>query len=92
MHERVSGTVQDRDRRLMNLSNVISESDGSITAHRLDRLYFDYANDRAFFRVGRQAISWGNGLIYNPMDLFNPFDPAAIDREYKTGDDMLYGQ
>jgi len=23
---------------------------------------------------------------------FNPFDPAAIDTEYKTGDDMLYAQ
>ena len=26
------------------------------------------------------------------MDVFNPFDPAAVDKEYKTGDDMLYGQ
>lgn len=26
------------------------------------------------------------------MDFFNPFDPAAIDTEYKFGDDMLYGQ
>ncbi len=43
-------------------------------------------------RFGRQAISWGNGLIYTPMDFFNPFDPAAIDKEYKPGDDMLYGQ
>jgi len=26
------------------------------------------------------------------MDIFNPFDPAAVDKEFKTGDDMLYGQ
>ena len=26
------------------------------------------------------------------MDLVNPFDPAAVDKEYKAGDDMLYGQ
>jgi len=26
------------------------------------------------------------------MDIFNPFDPTAIDKEYKSGDDMLYGQ
>jgi hypothetical protein len=26
------------------------------------------------------------------MDLVNPFDPAAIDTEYKAGDDMLYLQ
>ena len=43
-------------------------------------------------RFGRQALSWGNGLFYAPMDLVNPFDPAAIDTEYKAGDDMLYLQ
>ena len=43
-------------------------------------------------RFGRQALSWGNGLFYAPMDLVNPFDPAAVDKEYKAGDDMLYGQ
>jgi len=26
------------------------------------------------------------------MDIINPFDPATIDTEYKTGDDMLYFQ
>ncbi len=26
------------------------------------------------------------------MDIFNPFDPTAVDKEYKSGDDMLYGQ
>ncbi len=41
---------------------------------------------------GRQAVSWGNGLIFNPMDFFNPFNPAAVDTEYKLGEDMLYGQ
>jgi len=44
------------------------------------------------WRFGRQAISWGNGMLFTPMDVFNPFDPAAVDKEYKTGDDMLYGQ
>ena len=37
-------------------------------------------------------MSRSNGLIYNPVDFFNPFDPAAVDKEYKSGDDMLYGQ
>jgi hypothetical protein len=43
-------------------------------------------------RFGRQVQSWGNGLVYQAMDFFNPFDPAAVDKEFKTGDDMLYGQ
>ena len=26
------------------------------------------------------------------MDIFNPFSPTAVDKEYKSGDDMLYAQ
>lgn len=84
--------IPDDETRLMDLTHIISQDDGSIIAHRLDRLYVNYSNDQSVFRIGRQAISWGNGLIYNPMDFFNPFDPAAVDKEYKTGDDMIYGQ
>ena len=78
--------------RLMDLTHVISESSDSEIVHRLDRLYIDVTTTHAVARVGRQAVSWGNGLIYTPMDFFNPFDPAAVDKEYKTGDDMVYGQ
>ncbi len=80
------------DRRWWDLTHEISESDDSLVSQRLDRLHLDYSGDKAVVRFGRQAVSWGNGLIYNPMDFFNPFDPAAVDTEYKLGDDMLYGQ
>jgi hypothetical protein len=78
--------------RLMDLTHVISEDSDSVVEQRLDRLYIDITSTKAVARIGRQAVSWGNGLIYTPMDFFNPFDPAAVDKEYKTGDDMLYGQ
>jgi hypothetical protein len=80
------------DHRLMDLTRTISDHDNYVLVHRLDRLHAGYTGDQAVVRVGRQAISWGNGLIYNPVDFFNPFDPAAVDKEYKSGDDMLYGQ
>jgi len=51
-----------------------------------------YTTEHTAWRFGRQAISWGNGLVFTPMDVFNPFDPATVDKEYKSGDDMLYGQ
>ena len=84
--------IADDETRLMDLTHIISEDNDSIIAHRLDRLYINFSSNKTVFRAGRQAISWGNGLIYNPMDFLNPFDPAAIDKEYKTGDDMLYAQ
>ena len=80
------------DRRLFDLSDVISESSDSIILQRLDRLWLGYTSEKAVVRVGRQALSWGNGLAFAPMDLVNPFDPASIDTEYKIGDDMVYTQ
>ena len=74
------------------MTDVISDSGDNALVHRLDRLWFGYSNEKWVVRFGRQALSWGNGLFYAPMDLVNPFDPATIDTEYKSGDDMLYTQ
>jgi len=87
-----AAAIPDDEMRLFDLTHRISEGDDRVVAHRLDRLYLGYSNAKTVVKFGRQAVSWGNGLIYNPVDFFNPFDPAAIDTEYKTGDDMLYSQ
>ncbi len=82
----------DDDRRLMDLTHVLREGERSLWLQRLDRLWLGWSSDRVVLRVGRQSLSWGNGLFYAPMDLVNPFDPATIDTEYKFGDDMAYAQ
>jgi hypothetical protein len=84
--------LADDDRRVFDLSQRISDKDDRVISHRMDRLYLGHTSAKTVLKVGRQAVSWGNGIIYNPVDFFNPFDPAAIDTEYKTGDDMLYTQ
>ena len=80
--------VDDR-RRLMDLTAVISRSDGYVLNNRLDRLVLTYKPDWGFVRVGRQAITWGNGLLFSPMDIFDPFAPTDIEREYKLGEDLV---
>ena len=87
----VAGLPKD-DNRLFDLTSVLDDSEKNAVLHRLDRFWVGYAGEKTVVRFGRQALSWGNGLIYAPMDLVNPFDPATIDTEYKTGDDMLYLQ
>ncbi|MFQ6007187.1 MAG: hypothetical protein ACE5OQ_16985 [Woeseia sp.] len=82
----------DDQSRLFDLTSVIDDDNRSAALHRLDRVWLGYANEKTVFRFGRQAVSWGNGLIFSPMDIVNPFDPTAIDTEYKTGDDMAYAQ
>jgi len=84
--------VINDDRRWFNLTHAFHDEGKNATLLRLDRVTVGYTGNKAVFRFGRQAISWGNGLLFTPMDILNPFDPAAVDKEYKTGDDMLYGQ
>ena len=90
--ELLSPRLPDDGRRLFDFTKVMHDRDKEAVLHRLDRFWAGYASEKTVVRAGRQAISWGNGLFYAPMDLVNPFDPAAIDTEYKAGDDMLYLQ
>lgn len=88
-----SHAIASDDTRLFDLSHVISgTAEDPTLLHRLDRFNLGYSGQHTVLRFGRQVVSWGNGLLFNPMDFFNPFDPTALDKEYKTGDDMLYGQ
>ena len=78
--------------QLFDLTHTISEDDDSTLQHALDRFFISYNHDKLAIKLGRQALSWGNGLVFRPMDLFNPFSPAATDTSYKPGTDMLYSQ
>jgi hypothetical protein len=80
------------NRRWWDLTHSSVNGHKSAIINRLDRLNIGYSSDHTVWRFGRQAISWGNGMLFTTMDIFNPFDPAAVDKEYKTGDDMLYSQ
>ena len=85
------GSVED-NRRLMDLTKTICDNDEYSLHHRLDRLVLVLQPEWGNIRIGRQALTWGNGLLFNPMDLFNPFAPTDIDRDYKIGDDMITTQ
>jgi hypothetical protein len=85
------GPLED-DRRFMDLTTTIKEDGDSIWYHRLDRLFLTVQSQFGVISIGRQAITWGNGLLFNPMDLFNPFSPADIERDYKVGDDLVSAQ
>jgi hypothetical protein len=87
-----SSSLPNDDARLLDLTQVLEKNDKGGMLHRLDRLNVGYAGAHLVWRLGRQAISWGNGLVFQPMDIFNPFSPLAIDTEYKPGDDLLYTQ
>jgi hypothetical protein len=57
---------------------------------RLFRAFATYYAGKAQITVGRQRIAWGTGFAWNPTDLFNPFNPAAIELDEKSGIDAVH--
>lgn len=88
----IPGAAINDDTRWFNLTHTIADHGREVVIQRLDRLYVSYSGDSWVTRFGRQVVSWGNGMVFTAMDFFNPFDPTAVDKEYKTGDDMIYSQ
>ena len=75
-----------------NLTNKFADHAQIAGTQSIDRLAVTYTTPDFVIRVGRQALSWGSGMVFRPMDLFDPFSPSATDTEYKPGTDMLYTQ
>ena len=82
-------TPSTDDSRIFDLTWPISDSEKQRTIHRFDRLAFEYRKGSTAVTIGRQAVSWGSGFVFNPLDLFNPFAPTTVDTDYKSGDDLL---
>jgi hypothetical protein len=85
-------TLPDDRRRLFDFTDTVIDRERTAAVQRLDRFVIGYREGGRSVRFGRQALSWGNGLVFQPLDFINPFAPTTIDREYKTGEDMLYTQ
>ena len=54
-----------------------------------DRLNLSFDFDGAKVVVGRQPVSWGVSFFWPALDLFAPFGPRQIDRDYKAGVDAV---
>ena len=85
----VDQTVSEDGRRYADLTWAIDEGSRWRSFHRLDRLALQYQKGNWGLTVGRQAVSWGSGIVFQPLDLFSPFSPTVVDRDYKAGDDLV---
>lgn len=69
------------------LTWVAEDENGLLLQGRTDRLILTANLPHVDINLGRQPISFGHGLVFAPMDLVSPFNPATIDTEYKPGVD-----
>ncbi len=82
-------TPTDDERRLLDLTWTLGDGDDYRVYHRFDRLAAEYRRSDWGLTIGRQAVSWGSGLVFQPLDLYSPFAPTTVDRDYKPGDDVV---
>jgi len=85
------GVTRDPD-EFANLYWILSDNDDMVATHSLDRLYLSILADHFTLTLGRQRIAWGTARFISAVDLFNPFDPAAIDKEEKLGVDAAVAE
>jgi len=78
--------------RWLDLEHTFSSTDSRLICGSFERLSVGFTGNHFVARLGRQALSWGGGLVFQVFDLFNPFAPTAIDTDYKPGTDMLSTQ
>lgn len=63
------------------------ESPSFVWEHELDRLAFVFSLPGVDLTLGRQAVGWGLGRFFAPLDLFAPMSPTDLDREERRGVD-----
>jgi hypothetical protein len=69
---------------------VVDGAPNYLHRHELDRfnaaLHFDFME----LTVGRQAIGLGRGVLFSAIDVFAPFSPNEVDREWRRGVDAVH--
>lgn len=75
--------------RIQPLVWRIGTSVPTMWRHEIDRANAEVAIGRANVTIGRQAIGWGRGVMFTSVDLFAPFSPLEVDREWRPGVDAV---
>lgn len=84
-----AGLAMGRGSTFLPLERDFTESSDVDLVGRFDRLNVRFNFDGARIVVGRQAISWGVTYFWPLLDLFTPFAPQRIDRDFKEGVDAI---
>ncbi len=89
---RRSGFSRPRPRRRFGFdrsSGVSVKHPRAAWRHEIDRANAQVHVRRADLTIGRQAIGWGRGVMFTSVDLFAPFSPLEVDREWRSGVDAV---
>ncbi len=77
------------NRTWLDLDHTLSSHDDGDLRHALYRGFVRYESERAEVALGRQRIPLGRARLWNPIDLFNPIPPLAVEGDQRIGQDAL---
>lgn len=81
-----------RPDQLWNLDQNYGEGGSWYARHRLYRGSVTLSSGDTDLRMGRQRIAWGTGRFWSPVDLLNPLNPIALEREERVGVDAVLAE
>jgi len=70
----------------------LDEQEGDNTTragYELDRAVYRHRFKHLTLGIGRQAIDWGSGRLWQPLNVFGAFAPTDLDTDFKSGIDSL---
>ena len=68
---------------------IVRDEDAFEWRHEIDRAQVTWQPPWGTVSLGRQAIGYGRGVLFSAVDVFSPFSPVEVDREWRRGVDAF---
>jgi len=78
--------------RIAQLDWEICADDNFAYRHEIDRGLVALHPEWGEVTIGRQAVGLGRGVLFGAVDMFSPFSPLEVDREWRRGVDAVRGE
>lgn len=75
--------------RITQLDWEVAADDRFAYRHEIDRGLVALHPEWGDVTIGRQAIGLGRGTLFSAVDVFSPFSPLEVDREWRRGVDAF---
>jgi len=70
-----------------NWSEEKESNNTTLVGYEVDRAVYKQRFKNTTVSLGRQAIDWGSGRFWQPLNVFGSFSPTDLDTDYKPGID-----
>ena len=78
--------------RVAPIEQALIDRPGLSHQHELDRAYVALHFSPLELSIGRQALGLGRGVLFSAVDVFAPFSPLEVDREWRRGVDAVHAE